>query len=609
MAHPASSSIEEMAANSSHIISDGAHLTDEIALTLVECREILEEATAKEEQAQTQEQINALKAMITDMDQKPEKSRIREMAKLLNVPQKNKDKNMKMDDLYRAVQKSFLKNVAAIKKDRKCHRGQAEQRAEQLMADVRAFGRWPLQHAKSEDPERERERLLAQRVAKMRAAACLPPAAVEELKALASQHRGAQRTADPYFCSIAEQVAAGSPACMEYEWMVLMQRLDFMSSSPIPKDILAEFARPKLKLPHRKATSWWARAGIVEHPKIPVGCPQGGKQGTISNELMHYNLTHVLLEDAKMFLAAVAEYNRVVHEEDSEAAAEYAARELLPKGYFWDGWDKLHEQYTQAVSSSGDQHPAVIGPVKSIPPELLSSRGLHPVAETETSSASSQCKCPHDLDAADMKKLWCEIEFHSYENLDELMAILTHRLWCMSQLGPHMQPTVSAKLQAYAQPQIEWWKRAANSQCERMQNGNILYNLRCVLYADVQAYLAAVAECDRIQDAANKKFLGFTEAECRCEYDTWTEATRKEKEFGTPEYWRERTRAYSVMEQMLKEAQLLPISASSVIAILDEWGTPTPEWKRASHSLGRFTSSGECLVCRCANVHLAGCCG
>ena len=441
------------------------------------------------------------------------------------------------------------------------------------MADVRAFGRWPLQHAKSEDPERERERLLAQRVAKMRAAACLPPAAVEELKALASQHRGAQRTADPYFCSIAEQVAAGSPACMEYEWMVLMQRLDFMSSSPIPKDILVEFAKPKLKLPHRKATSWWARAGIVEHPKIPVWCPQGGKQGTISNELMHYNLTHVLLEDAKMFLAAVAEYNRVVHEENSEAGAEYAARELLPKGYFWDGWDKLHEQYTQAVSSSGDQHP---------------------VAETETSSASSQCKCPHDLDAADMKKLWCEIDdCADIENLHELVAILTHRLWCMSQLGPHMQPTVPAKLQAYAQPQIEWWKRAANSQCERMQNGNILYNLRCVLYADVQTYLGAVAECDRIQNAAHMKFLGFTEAECRREYDTWTEATRKEKEFGTPEYWRELTRAYSVMEQMLKEAQLLPISASSVIAILREWGTPTLEWKRASRSLRRLTSSGD----------------
>ena len=50
------------------------------------------EATAKEEQAQTQEQINALKAMITDMDQKPQKPRIREMAKLLNVPQKKKQR-------------------------------------------------------------------------------------------------------------------------------------------------------------------------------------------------------------------------------------------------------------------------------------------------------------------------------------------------------------------------------------------------------------------------------------------------------------------------------------------------------------------------------------
>ncbi len=179
-----------------------------------------------------------------------------------------------------------------------------------------------------------------------------------------------------------------------------------------------------------------------------------------------------------------------------------------------------------------------------------------------------------------MKKMWRSIALHSIENTEELVAILKHRLWFMSQLGPHMQPTVSAKLQAYAQPQIEWWKRAANSQCERMQNGNILYNLRCVLHADVQTYLAAVAECDRILDAADKKFLGFTEAECRREYDTWTEADRKEKEFGSPEYYRECTRAYSFMEQMLKEAQLLPISASSVIAILKErWGTPTPEWR------------------------------
>ena len=230
-----------------------------------------------------------------------------------------------------------------------------------------------------------------------------------------------------------------------------------------------------------------------------------------------------------MFLAVVAEYNRVVREEDSEAGAEYAARELLPKGYFWDGSDKLHEQYTQAVYSSDDQHPADIGPVKSIPPELLSSRGLHPVAETETSSASSQCKCPHDLDAADMKKLFEVIGCHSIEST--LESILKSRLQHMYLLGPHMQPTVTFELLAYAQPQKEWWHRAAHNHCERTQNSNILYNLRCVLYADVQTYLAAVAEYDRIRENAEKTFLGFTEAECQREDDTEEEADRKMKGF------------------------------------------------------------------------------
>ena len=188
-----------------------------------------------------------------------------------------------------------------------------------------------------------------------------------------------------------------------------------------------------------------------------------------------------------------------------------------------------------------------------------------------------------------MQKMWWAIYHDAFENLEEFLEILKHRLWFMSQLGPHMQPTVSAKLQAYAQPQIEWWKRAANSQCERMQNGNILYNLRCVLYADVQTYLAAVAECDRIHDAANKKFLGFT----RTQWLADRKCTR-EKEFGSPEYYRECTRAYDVMEQMLKEAQLLPINASSVIAILKErWGTPTREWEDQAEAAGMAGMAGS----------------
>ena len=59
-----------------------------------------------------------------------------------------------------------------------------EGKIEALMAEVRAFGRWPEQHPPSEDPRREAERLLAQRVAKMIAAARLPPAVLEELEAM-----------------------------------------------------------------------------------------------------------------------------------------------------------------------------------------------------------------------------------------------------------------------------------------------------------------------------------------------------------------------------------------------------------------------------------------
>ena len=66
--------------------------------------------------------------------------------------------------------------------------GAASKRVEKLMADVRKFGRWPLQHARSEDPKLESERLLALRVSKMKAEGCLPPAALEELQTLKAEH-------------------------------------------------------------------------------------------------------------------------------------------------------------------------------------------------------------------------------------------------------------------------------------------------------------------------------------------------------------------------------------------------------------------------------------
>ena len=46
---------------------------------------------------------------------------------------------------------------------------------------VREFGRYPIEHAPSEDPKRERERLLAHRISGMKAEGLLPPDVVEEL--------------------------------------------------------------------------------------------------------------------------------------------------------------------------------------------------------------------------------------------------------------------------------------------------------------------------------------------------------------------------------------------------------------------------------------------
>ena len=53
---------------------------------------------------------------------------------------------------------------------------------------MRAFGRWPVQHARSEDPDREAEQLLGLRVSQMKRAGCLPPDALNELQALQAEY-------------------------------------------------------------------------------------------------------------------------------------------------------------------------------------------------------------------------------------------------------------------------------------------------------------------------------------------------------------------------------------------------------------------------------------
>lgn len=63
---------------------------------------------------------------------------------------------------------------------------------------------------------------------------------------------------------------------------------------------------------------------------------------------MHYQLSQVLFEDAKLFFAAVAKYKRIVNRSvDLTAEAAAVARTLLDALHFSHGWDMLHRIYTE----------------------------------------------------------------------------------------------------------------------------------------------------------------------------------------------------------------------------------------------------------------------
>ena len=93
-----------------------------------------------------------------------------------------------------------LEELQALQAEQKAS-NVAEQKASKVdavMADVRELGRWPVQHSPSKDPTREAERILAQRVAGLKAEGCLPSAALEELQSLetvALEERMAERVA------------------------------------------------------------------------------------------------------------------------------------------------------------------------------------------------------------------------------------------------------------------------------------------------------------------------------------------------------------------------------------------------------------------------------
>ena len=89
-------------------------------------------------------------------------------------------------------------------------------------------------------------------------------------------------------------------------------------------------------------------------------------------------------------------------------------------------------------------------------------------------------------------------------------------------------------LKAYAKPQTEWWQKAGivekptipawcPSGGKQGKTGvkEWHYNLCVVLYADAQAFLAALAEYDRIRKAEDTELFGITSE------DSWDEIKKE----------------------------------------------------------------------------------
>ena len=202
------------------------------------------------------------------------------------------------------------------------------------------------------------------------------------------------------------------------------------------------------------------------------------------------------------------------------------------------------------------------------------SGGRHPAAENAENADARMlplmllpgCLCPADLD---LQEVVTDVHRTSKIGLEELNAVLLHRLWFMSLLTPDMHPSVPQKLKAYTQPQTEWLAKAQTCRCERkpvteQTNVDELYNLRCVLYADVAKYMVAVKEGDRLEDVATETFEKSTDETKRFE-DSPDAQSRRE------EWWRELACARDVVHELLTWAHLLPVSTSS-LDLLATWG-------------------------------------
>ena len=160
---------------------------------------------------------------------------------------------------------------------------QAEQKASKVdavMADVRELGRWPVQHSPSKDPTREAERILAQRVAGLKAEGCLPSAALEELQSLetvALEERMAERVARVMAdvrelgrCPVEFHTPSKDPT-REAE-RLLAKRVGELKAKDLPSPIAEELEALEARKQHHAVNLTRSVASGGSHPAVDLTC-------------------------------------------------------------------------------------------------------------------------------------------------------------------------------------------------------------------------------------------------------------------------------------------------------------------------------------------------
>ena len=102
----------------------------------------------------------------------------------------------------------------------------------------------------------------------------------------------------------------------EHCYRELCRRINVMLSDPSRAMLLEEryekaFPNAKKKpkeavLPKKRLSDWWMNAGVLLRPKIPASCTAAKdkkqNRGRVSLDLIHYLMSHVLLDDIRLFL-------------------------------------------------------------------------------------------------------------------------------------------------------------------------------------------------------------------------------------------------------------------------------------------------------------------